>query len=205
MNLPNQITTARFLISLVLFVVLSFIPSQDITSSTQQNLESSSFLSTLNDSILLDIGLALFLIGAISDYFDGYFARKYNMISTFGRIADPFVDKILVGGTFIFFIRITSLVSPWMVVIIIGREMLISALRSFMESQKIPFGANSSGKFKMFLQCITIVVLFLYLGHFKSIPYFDWVLWGLLWFTVIITLTSMIGYIRASYKIMKNS
>ncbi len=191
MNLPNQITTARFLIALILFILLSYLNTASLSPSQY--------------SWIMDISLGLFLIGAITDFLDGYIARKYNMVSTFGRIADPFVDKIIVCGAFIFLIPLTPLVSAWMVVIIIGREMLVSALRSFMEGQRIPFGAQSAGKFKMVLQCVAISVVFLYLSHFKTIPYLGWIVSGILWFTVFVTIGSAYFYIRKAAQIIKTS
>lgn len=199
MNLPNKITTGRFILSVVMFVLLAFADSQKVSCVQYQ--------------ILLDIGFVLFLIAAITDFLDGYFARKYNMISTFGRIADPFVDKILICGGFIFFIPLmpypiegqifTPLVKPWMAVVIIGREMIISALRSFIESQGIAFGAQAAGKFKMVLQCIALGFVFAYTSHLYIIPYSDWFVTVLLWITVLVTIGSAYDYLRKAYQLLK--
>lgn len=200
MNLPNQITTGRLVISIVLFILLAFaVPSN--TTQTQYQ-------------ILIDIGFVLFLVAAISDFLDGYLARKYNMVSSFGRIADTFVDKILVCGAFIFLIPLTPyptentkelipLVKPWMVTVIMGREMLISGIRSYIESQGIAFGAQGAGKFKMVLQCVALGFMFVYLSHLYVIPYSDWVVTVLLWVTVLVTISSTYGYLVKAYQILK--
>src|SRR5687767_1421112 len=110
MTLPNKITIGRLLVAVVIFVFL--------TISVNEN---------EHRILFLDITFGLFLIAAFSDYLDGYIARKYNLMTTFGRIADPFVDKIFICGMFICLIPYnTTLVQPWMVVIIIGREFLVS-------------------------------------------------------------------------------
>lgn len=147
LNVPNQLTTARLILSLVLF---GFIVSQFYL-----------------------ISLVLFVIAAGTDWLDGYLARKYNQVTTLGRILDPFADKIIICGTFILlaaspaFVK-SSLVKAdlvwglpilglqaWMVVIVVGRELLVTVLRSFLEKEGHDFSAKMSGKVKMVFQCIT--------------------------------------------------
>eukprot|EP00913_Durusdinium_trenchii_P008815 g8281.t1 len=107
----------------------------------------------------------LFIVAAWTDFLDGYIARKYGMITVLGRILDPFVDKIIVGGAFIFLSEKTvsadgmtlhSGVNAWMAIIIIGREMFVTTLRSFLEQHGKDFSASWSGKIKMALQCIAV-------------------------------------------------
>ena len=129
LNLPNQLTVARLLLSLVLFVLLEL------------RLYLAAFL--------------VFVVAASTDWLDGYFARKYQLVTTLGRILDPFVDKIIICGTFITLVADRgSRVMAWMAVVIVGRELLVTALRSFLEQQGRDFSAAFSGKLKMVVQCV---------------------------------------------------
>ncbi|MFT3683676.1 MAG: CDP-alcohol phosphatidyltransferase family protein [Phycisphaerales bacterium] len=119
---------------------------------------------------------AMFIIACITDVADGYLARKWKVESAFGRIMDPFADKILVVGAFVFLagpdfwwefpagspsrlsghgIQISG-VYPWMAVVILGRELLVTSIRGVLEGQGIKFGADWWGKWKMILQSIAI-------------------------------------------------
>src|ERR1041385_340413 len=147
-NLPNQITIARLILSVVFFVLLALfdqvygpfkIPFPPLPAG---------------GLALLDVAIGVFILTAATDFLDGYLARKWGMVSAFGRIADPFVDKVFICGSFIFLIAISPLVQPWLVVVIIMREFLVSGLRSFLESRGIPFGAALGGKMKMVVQSI---------------------------------------------------
>lgn len=128
MNVPNQLTTLRFVLSIVLFV-------------------------------LIDLGrftpaLYVFVVAAGTDWLDGYYARKYGQVTTLGRIFDPFVDKIIICGTFIYLAAIPgSGMVAWMAVLVVGREMLVTALRGYIEQRGGDFSAKMAGKLKMVFQC----------------------------------------------------
>lgn len=188
-NLPNQLTTVRLLLSIVLFVLMEY---EYFLAST-----------------------ILFIVAASTDWLDGYYARKYQMVTTLGRILDPFVDKVIVCGTFIFLIPIDgdspsgadSGVRAWMVTIIVGREMLVTALRSFLEEKGADFSAQLSGKLKMVLQCAAAAwcLLCVYLqseGHDVA-AWMRWTRDGLLWSAVAITAISGVGYIKTAVDILK--
>lgn len=189
MNLANQITMSRLVLACIIFVLLSLLPSKEM-HPTQY-------------TFFLDISLALFIIAAVSDILDGYIARKYNLVSSLGRIADPLVDKIITGGIFIFLIRLTPIVDPWMVVVVIGREMLVSGIRSHMEQHGIAFGANWGGKFKMALQCLTVGFFLGYLAHFQEVRFLFYFASFLLWLTLLVTVVSSFSYIRKAYLVLK--
>ena len=125
-------------------------------------------------------------VGASTDWLDGYWARKYGQVTTLGRILDPFVDKIIVCGTFIFLAAIPgSGVVPWMAVLIVGRELLVTALRSFLEGEGADFSAMMSGKLKMLVQCVAVLVSLYALYH--AVPYppaLDWALTLSVWAAV---------------------
>src|SRR5688572_30655600 len=161
-NLPNQITIARLLLSVVVFVLLSLFDQQFWRELGKPSLPAAGVA-------LLDSAIIVFVLAAASDFLDGYLARKWKMISTFGRIADPFVDKVFICGSFIFLIPISPLVQPWYVVVIIMREFLVSGLRSFLESRGVAFGAGLGGKLKMVFQSLTIPFILLYRVHFPEV------------------------------------
>jgi CDP-diacylglycerol--glycerol-3-phosphate 3-phosphatidyltransferase len=129
LNLPNTITLSRLLLSFVLFALIE-------------------------SGVAWLWAAGLFVFAVATDVLDGYIARKYNLITQLGRILDPFVDKFITGGTFLFLLpHSASGVIPWMVVIVLGREMLVTSLRGFLEQKGADFSASASGKLKMFLQC----------------------------------------------------
>jgi CDP-diacylglycerol---glycerol-3-phosphate 3-phosphatidyltransferase len=197
-NLPNQLTGLRLLLSIVLFCLIVW--EHYLTS------------------------LALFIIAAGTDWLDGYYARKYSQVTTLGRILDPFADKVIVCGTFIFLIAIPALTAnrwalqPWMVVVIVGRELLVTALRSFLEERGSDFSANLSGKVKMVLQCIAAGACLFYL-HYPPAPAAGlsnvltpdapaWVWWTLVvsvWSAVVLTVYSGVGYIFVAVRLLRQS
>jgi CDP-diacylglycerol---glycerol-3-phosphate 3-phosphatidyltransferase len=97
----------------------------------------------------------LFAWGAISDYLDGYLARKYNLKTDFGALLDPFADKILIVSVFVSFVAL-DLVPAWMVVIIVAREFLITGLRQMAQNQNVIIAASRTGKHKTVSQIIAI-------------------------------------------------
>ncbi|MDP7008981.1 MAG: CDP-diacylglycerol--glycerol-3-phosphate 3-phosphatidyltransferase [Phycisphaerales bacterium] len=124
-----------------------------------------------------NIAIVLFVLAATTDFIDGYLARKWNAESMFGRIMDPFCDKVLVLGAFIFFagprfsipewiaqerlFTMASGVYPWMVVLLIARELLVTAIRDVLESKGYKGGAKWAGKAKMILQSIAVPLVLL--------------------------------------------
>ena len=184
-NVPNQLTALRLLLSIVLFVLLAF---QYYWPS-----------------------VVVFLIAASTDWVDGYWARKYGQITTLGRILDPFVDKIIICGTFIFLAAVPgSGVRPWMAVVIVGRELFVTALRNFLEGEGADFSASLSGKLKMVLQC-TAAVVSMYALTFEvaaavppSRP--DSLIWLLdisVWSAVALTIYSGLDYIRRAVSLLR--
>ena len=109
----------------------------------------------------------MFVVAAGTDWVDGFWARRYGQVTTLGRILDPFVDKIIICGTFIFLVAESAIrASPaWMAVIVVGRELLVTALRSFLEEQGADFSAKLSGKLKMVLQCLAATLSLLALSQ----------------------------------------
>lgn len=187
-NLPNQVTSLRLALSVVLFCLMEW------------------------DYYLASF--VLFIIGAGTDWVDGYFARKYGQVTALGRILDPFADKVIVCGTFIFLAANKDInaaylgLRAWMVVVIVGRELLVTALRSFIEERGGDFSAQWSGKIKMVLQCFAAGVCLFYLTYanpLENAPMWCWVLLvGSVWSAVISTVYSGAVYIRAAIKMLGN-
>ncbi len=169
LNLPNRLTMLRLLLAIVFFVFLSY--------------------------RCYIIALLLFLLAWLTDWLDGYLARKKGLLTDFGRIADPFVDKIIVCGGFILLIHYThGIIPPWMVVVIVAREFLVNSLRSYSESKGIEFGATMWGKAKMFVQSFTISLILLFSAYFEHLVFLKQGIIVMVWLTVIITLVSGIKY-----------
>jgi CDP-diacylglycerol--glycerol-3-phosphate 3-phosphatidyltransferase len=142
MGLANRITVTRGAMSIALWSLLHVI---DLRREPPGGLWWAAF--------------ALFVVTAATDSLDGYIARRRNEVSVFGRIADPFVDKLLVLGSMIFLIGLPGMawvVPPWTVAVVLARELLVTALRGAVEGAGGNFQAGPWGKAKMTAQCIAI-------------------------------------------------
>jgi len=110
------------------------------------------------------LALVTFAIACVTDFLDGWWARKYGPLTLIGRNLDPLTDKFLVCGTFIYLILEPSAgIDPWMVVVVVGRELLVTGIRGMVESTGQKFGADWFGKLKMGLQCAVLIGVFLIL------------------------------------------
>ncbi len=106
-------------------------------------------------------GLAIMLVASVTDWLDGYLARLQGLVSPLGRMLDPLVDKVLISGVFIFLLPVAAArgetwLPPWMVAVVVGRELIITSVREMMERKGVAFGADWPGKLKMVLQCVAI-------------------------------------------------
>jgi CDP-diacylglycerol--glycerol-3-phosphate 3-phosphatidyltransferase len=107
--------------------------------------------------------VVVFAVAALTDYLDGYFARKQGLVSTLGRNLDPLVDKVLICGAYTFLLPYGTpegWLTPWMVTVVVARELIITSLRSFLENRGANFGADWLGKIKMVLQCAALLAVF---------------------------------------------
>ncbi len=141
MNLPNYITLGRIVIVPLLVVVL-------LTPVAEQWFGLDAYV----------LAIVIFLIAAISDIFDGQLARRRKQVSTLGKFLDPIADKLLISAALIVLVE-KHLAPSWAVVVIIGREFIITGLRSVAASEGIVIQAQGMGKFKMWAQCVAIVAL----------------------------------------------
>ena len=175
-NLPNQLTAGRFVLALILFGLIAY----------------ESWLWCL----------IVFIVAAFTDWLDGYLARRQNLTSTLGRILDPLVDKVLMCGLYICLLPFGvegRWLWPWMVTVIVARELVITGLRSWMEAHGARFGADWLGKFKMGLQCAAVIAVFVaFLVPDFIAPasaFFEGVRDVLIWAMTMVTLLSGLQYI----------
>jgi CDP-diacylglycerol--glycerol-3-phosphate 3-phosphatidyltransferase len=152
--------------------------------------------------------MVVFIVAASTDWLDGYLARKYNLVTVLGRIFDPFVDKIIICGSFIFLVAVPkSGIAAWMAVVIVARELLVTALRGYLEGEGINFSASMSGKLKMVLQCAaTIVVLFYlsYIGGGAVAPrWLQITVLATVWSAIVLTIYSGAVYVLAAVQLMR--
>jgi len=185
LNIPNLITLSRLVLT---FVVLIFI--------------------SLGKYWIATTGIFIFAVA--TDFLDGYLARKWNQVTALGRILDPFVDKMIIGGTMIFLVaQPDSGVTAWMTFVVIAREMFITGLRSVLEGQGVDFSARLSGKLKMLLQSIVIPLSLLSLSPaFQAwsgtgFPMFVVIRDVLLWAMVLITVYSGLEYVIRGWQAVR--
>ncbi len=211
-HVPNALTGLRLLLAGVFFVILSWYQYDG-----------------RGDPTLLNIAFVIYLVALLTDYFDGYFARRWKVEGAFGRVVDPFVDKILVLGAFIFFagknfiipdsahsgpgfvVKTITGVTPAMVVILLARELMVTTFRGLSEQSGQAFGAAFSGKLKMVLQSITILAILIYVN------YLGWLTRNqyepaarlardvFIWATIIVTVASGIMYIQRATALYRQS
>ncbi|MDX1682770.1 MAG: CDP-diacylglycerol--glycerol-3-phosphate 3-phosphatidyltransferase, partial [Phycisphaeraceae bacterium] len=156
-RLPNQLTVARLILAGAFFLLLNQYRYPDVNTWA------------------LVAAFVVFILAGITDWADGFLARRWQVESTFGRIMDPFCDKVLVIGAFIYlagprfvdpeavaagnFFTMASGFYPWMVAIMLARELLVTGIRGEMESQGHAFGAKFIGKVKTVVQLVAIPFL----------------------------------------------
>lgn len=209
-TLPNLLTVSRVLLAIGFFVIVAFglWPSPTESSASRQ--------------FWGNIAVVVFAVAAITDFADGYLARRWRVVSVFGRVMDPFGDKLLVIGTFVLLsspvfmattptatggleiaadstsrISTTTGVHVWMTLLILGRELLVTSIRGVMEGLGIEFSAGWSGKWKMVLQSVAApFALFVAVNPF-ALDSSGWVLVRdiLVWATVLVTAWSAWPYL----------
>lgn len=186
-NLPNAITMSRFVLALILFALI-WADGYWRTSAV------------------------VFIVAALTDFLDGYLARKHGQVTVLGRILDPFVDKIIICGSFIFLLAWPSSgVTAWVTFAIVAREMFITQLRAFLEQRGTDFSAKWSGKIKMGFQCVAVPLCLLSLSpEFMTL----WTKWSTqsmflrlrdltIWATVAITVYSGVEYSWRAFQILR--
>jgi CDP-diacylglycerol--glycerol-3-phosphate 3-phosphatidyltransferase len=190
-TLANRVTSGRFLLCIAYYVLLSL-------------------CARGGDPARRDVGLlttifVLFQIIAWSDLLDGYLARKYREVTTFGRIADPLVDKILVCGSFIFFLTLRPLeeiFTAWFVVVVLGREFLVSGIRGAAEAAGIAFPATFWGKAKTLVQNVTVGTAIGYAAWLPDSPTTKAFTVAFMWASLVSTVLSGVTYAVAAKRLL---
>lgn len=203
-HLPNQLTVGRLLLAGVFFVLLAM------------------YELSAGGGWLLNLCFGLYVVAGITDMLDGYIARKWNLTSAFGRVTDPFVDKVLVCGAFALltgsnfsFAHDRSLVSTfesslpqwltgnmssgvqaWMVVVILAREFIVSGIRGYSESLGQQFHATVWGKLKLATQSTAICTVLYQLANLPGAAWAIVLKLVLVWLGVIVTALSGLAYVN---------
>jgi CDP-diacylglycerol--glycerol-3-phosphate 3-phosphatidyltransferase len=212
-RLPNRITIARIFIAGAFFALLGLHEPHD-----QAAVE-----------VLLNVAIGVYVLAGISDVLDGYLARKYNLVSAFGRIADPVTDKVLVVGTFAMLAganfaleapvppqpafewdlpgwltgHMSSAVQAWMVIVVLAREFLVTAIRGYSESRGKVFRATAYGKVKMLLQSLAICVVLFQLANLPGQPWAVVAKIVAVWVAVIVTALTGLAYIGRTLALLE--
>lgn len=175
MNLPNKLTVLRVLMIpfFVVFMLLDIVPGMDKW-----------------------IALVIFAVASLTDLLDGKIARKYNLVTNFGKFMDPLADKLLVSSAMICLVEMGRL-PAWIVIIIISREFIISGFRLVASDSGIVIAASYWGKFKTVFQMVMIIVLIMDLG-----PAFAMLETILIHIALILTVVSLIDYIAKNKNVL---
>ena len=203
-NLPNNLTIAR-IVMIPLFVAIAYwSPAMGINQPTiSDNVIANIGMYKFSDSLLRHFLLTfVFILAAITDWLDGYFARKLNMSSAFGRFLDPVADKLMVAAALIVLVQWhPNIVMAISAIVIISREIAVSALREWMAElgNRTSVAVSYVGKLKTTFQMIAITVLLL---NWQSLEMIGYVLMVA---AVILTLWSMMIYLRAAWPYLKQS
>lgn len=178
MNLPNKLTILR-MIMIPVFLVVLYIPGLGMAGNIA--------------------AAAIFILASITDFLDGKIARKYNLVTNFGKFMDPLADKLLVCSALIAFVELGYL-PAWIVIIIISREFIISGFRLIAADKGVVIAANYWGKFKTTFQMIMTILLILQLDY----PYADTVEWIFVYIALALTVISLVDYIYKNIGVMSD-
>lgn len=198
LSVPNQLTFARLVLSAVCFAFMAF-----------------DYYAT---------ALVLFVAAAGTDWVDGFWARRYGTITQLGRVLDPFADKVIICGAFIFLAGVPrpapitgdwlppSAIAPWMAVVVVIREMLVTALRSFFEEGGVDFSAKWAGKWKMVFQCLAVGLSLYRLTYYdpqltswasQPPPWLTISLHTMVWTAIVLTIYSGWEYVQVALRLLR--
>ena len=176
MNLPNSLTVTRiFLVPLLVVVLLTRFEGHQILGVPKEF-----------------VGAAIFALASLTDWADGYLARRRKQITPLGQVIDPLADKLLTSAALISLVQI-DLAQSWMVAVIIGREFAVTTLRSLAYARGVAMPASPLGKIKMVAQVVAIQALILAHGHMRG---FYLIGQAALWVVVVTALVSGADYFR---------
>lgn len=197
MNLPNKLTVAR-IVMIFLFFALANV-SDKVSKMIFKNDSDFNYIHL--------IALIIAIMAGLTDFLDGYLARKFNLVTTFGKLMDPLADKIFITTTFIFAVQV-ELMPAWIAVVVIAREFLVTGLRTIAIQKNVVIQADKWGKLKTFSQ-----MLIIFTAGLSWLRFFDlrddkingfqinYVWTGFLWAIVFITLFSGFNYFYKNRKL----
>ncbi|MCX4323733.1 MAG: CDP-diacylglycerol--glycerol-3-phosphate 3-phosphatidyltransferase [Lachnospiraceae bacterium] len=176
MNLPNKLTIFRVILIPFFVVLLLF----DITAFDKW------------------IALAIFIIASLTDFLDGHIARKYNLVTNFGKFMDPLADKLLVCSAMICLVELAR-IPAWVVIIIIAREFIISGFRLVASDNGVVIAASYWGKFKTVFQMIMICLMI------ADLPSLALVTQIVMWVALVLTVVSLVDYLIKNKGVMREN
>ena len=185
MNLPNKLTIFRIILIpfLLIFILFDFIPL---------DIQTRRYMATL-----------IFIIASLTDALDGHIARKYNLITNFGKFMDPLADKLLVTSTMIALISMQDAIVPldaWVVILIIAREFFMTGFRTIAMEKNVVIAAGKSGKLKTIFQMFMIIFLLLNINNVV----FKYISISLIYISVFLTIYSLIEYVIKNKNVLKD-
>ncbi|MBT7352370.1 MAG: hypothetical protein HN811_07890 [Phycisphaerae bacterium] len=204
-DIPNLLTLARGIMAIMFFVAISLYRYPD------------------EGQVWLWVATTVFIVAAATDFLDGYLARRWNVVSAFGRVMDPFCDKLLVLGALVCLagprflvpewaedgrlLTMASGLAPWMVVVMFGRELFVTSIRGVAESSGLSFGAKWSGKAKMMFQSVAIPITMILIATAPpgEVAWSAWTIQILMWATVAVTVWSGLPYLATLPSLMKHT
>jgi len=176
MNLPNALTLVRmFLVPLLVVVLLTEFEGRQILGISKDI-----------------VGAAIFALASLTDWLDGYIARRRRQVTWFGQMLDPIADKLLTSAAFISLVQL-NVAPAWMVAVIIGRELAVTGLRSLASTRGRGFAASWLGKVKMASQVTAILLLIL---GWRPLPWLAPIGYAALWVVMLTAVVSAIDYYR---------
>ena len=177
MNLPNKITMIRVILIpfFVFFMLTDFVPYSNV------------------------IAVAIFIVASLTDTLDGYLARKYELVSNFGKFMDPLADKLLVCSALICLIALDR-IPAWIVIVIISREFIISGFRLIAADNGVVIAASYWGKFKTASQMVTVILLVLNIQN----TVFTVLGTVFIYISLVLTVVSLIDYIAKNKEVLKD-
>lgn len=175
MNLPNKLTILRT-IMIPVFLIFLYIPGLGMTGDV--------------------LATAIFVLASFTDFLDGKIARKYNLVTNFGKFMDPLADKLLVCSALIALVDLNR-IPAWVVIIIIAREFIISGFRLIASDNGVVIAASYWGKFKTTFQMIMIILLILNIDY----PYSNIINKVIMYIALALTIISLLDYIIKNYKV----
>lgn len=193
MNLPNKLSISRLVLAVV-FVACFYVPMPNACS----------------------IALLIFAVASLTDYLDGYIARKHNLVTNFGKLFDSLADKILIAAAFVVLVEKATEMKAWIAIAILGREFFVTGIRGIAATQGVVLAAEKLGRHKMVWQIITALYFLLYLASAEPLfawtrPLFEWVptsprFFGTfcVYFTMLLTLGSGFSYFWKNRKLFSD-